>query len=73
MNGESGWQLDTSLDVRVFAFAALIAVASAVLIGLIPALQATGGNLNDHIKDGQHARPSHSCARFCRAACWHRR
>jgi predicted permease len=31
-----------------------------VLIGLIPALQATGGNLHDHIKDGQHTRPSHT-------------
>ena len=60
INGESGWQLDTSLDARVFAFAALTAVASALLIGLIPALQATGGNLHDHIKDGQHARPSHT-------------
>ena len=57
VNGESGWQLDTSLDVRVFAFAALVALASAVLIGLVPALQATAGNVNDHIKDGQHARP----------------
>jgi putative ABC transport system permease protein len=64
MNGESGWQLDTSLDVRVFAFAALVALASAVLIGLIPALQATGGNLNDHIKDRQHTRPSHTLRRI---------
>lgn len=64
VNGESGWQLDTSLDVRVFAFAALVALASAVLIGLIPALQATGGNLNDHIKDGQHTRPSHKLRRI---------
>jgi len=51
--------LDTSLDLRVFGFAALIAVASAVLIGLVPALQATAGNVNDHIKDGQHARQAH--------------
>ena len=64
VNGESGWQLDTSLDVRVFAFAALVALASALLIGLIPALQATGGNLNDHIKDGQHTRPSHTLRRI---------
>jgi predicted permease len=56
MSGNSGVQLDTSLDLRVFAFAAVIAVASAVLIGLVPALQATAGNVNDHIKDGQHAR-----------------
>lgn len=47
--------LDTSLDVRVFLFAALIAVAATVLIGLVPALQATGGELNEHMKEGQHA------------------
>ena len=56
MSGNSGVQLDTPLDLRVFGFAALIAVASALLIGLVPALQATAGNVNDHIKDGQHAR-----------------
>ena len=51
--------LDTSLDMRVFLFAALIAVTVAVLIGLVPALQATGGDLNDHIKEGQHASKTH--------------
>ena len=64
INGESGWQLDTALDVRVFAFAALVALASAVLIGLVPALQATGGNLNEHIKDGRQPRPSHTLRRI---------
>jgi predicted permease len=56
LSGDSGWQLDTSLDVRVLGFAAFIAVTSAVLIGLVPALEATAGNVNDQIKDGQHAR-----------------
>jgi predicted permease len=51
-----GVQLDTTLDGRVFAFAAGIAVVASLLIGLMPALQATAGNLNDHIKDGQHGR-----------------
>ncbi len=59
LSGDSGWRLDTSLDFRVLAFAACIAVISAVLIGLVPALQATAGNVNDHIKDGQHARQPH--------------
>jgi predicted permease len=54
----SEFQLDTSLDLRVFAFTTLIAMVSVLLIGLVPALQATAGNLNDHIKDGQHARPA---------------
>ncbi len=47
--------LDTSLDIRVFGFAALAAVAAAMLIGLVPALRATSGTLSEHIKDGQHA------------------
>jgi predicted permease len=47
-----GVQLDTSFDSRVFAFAAVVAVVSAVLIGLLPALGAT----EDHIKDAQQTR-----------------
>ncbi len=49
-------RIDTSIDLRVFGFAAIIAIVSTLLIGLIPALQATSGNLSDHIKDGRHAR-----------------
>lgn len=59
-NMDSKVQLDTALDIRVFAFAGLVAILSAVLIGLVPALQATAGNVSDHIKEGQyamHARP----------------
>jgi len=58
---ENNWtqlRLDTSLDLSVFVFAALIALVSSILIGLVPALQATAGNLNDHIKEGQQARPA---------------
>jgi putative ABC transport system permease protein len=58
-SGDSNLVLDTSLDLRVLVFAVLIALVSAVLIGLVPALQATAGNLNDHIKDGQYARQAH--------------
>jgi len=47
--------LDTTLDLRVFLFAALITGTATLLIGLIPALRATSGNLNDHMKDGSHA------------------
>jgi predicted permease len=46
--------LDTSLDLRVFLFAALIAVVAAVLIGLMPALRATSATLSDQIKNGTH-------------------
>jgi predicted permease len=55
-SGDRGWLLDTSLDMRVLCFAACVAVISAVLIGLVPALEATAGNVHDQIKDGQHAR-----------------
>jgi predicted permease len=50
-----GMVLDYPLDLRVFGFAALIAVTAAVLIGLLPALRATSGDLNEQIKEGQHA------------------
>ena len=56
LSSDSGQVLDTSLDVRVLCFAACVAVISAVLIGLVPALEATAGNVHDQIKDGQHAR-----------------
>src|ERR1700691_4905956 len=49
-------RIDTSLDLRVFGFAAIIAIVSTLLIGRLPALQATSGNLSYHIKDGRHAR-----------------
>ena len=64
LSGDSGWLLDTSLDIRVLCFAACVAVISAVLIGLVPALEATAGNvnyqINDQIKHGQHARQHRS-------------
>jgi predicted permease len=59
-----GVQLDTSLDARVFAFAAIAAVVSALLIGLLPAFGATAGDLNDHIKDAQHTRQPHERLRI---------
>jgi predicted permease len=62
VSGDSGTQLDTSFDVRVFGFAAMIAVIAAVLIGLVPALQATAGNANEHLKEGQHARRTQAAA-----------
>jgi predicted permease len=63
-SGPQGMYLDTSLDIRVFAFAALVAAVSGILIGLAPALQATSGNLSDHIKEGQHATQAHERRRI---------
>ncbi|WP_109485867.1 ABC transporter permease [Occallatibacter savannae] len=51
--------LDTSLDMRVLAFVALIAILSTLLVGLVPALRATSKGLNEQIKSGTqsvHAR-----------------
>ena len=53
LGGQFETQVDTSLDVRVFAFAALTAILSTLLVGLLPALQATSGSLSEHIKEGQ--------------------
>ena len=54
-SGERAVQLDTSLEFRVLAFGALTAMLSTLAIGLIPALQSTGRNVSDQIKEGQHA------------------
>jgi len=60
----TGVYLDTNLDLRAFGFAALIAVAATILIGLLPALQATTGNLSDQIKEGQYASLAHQRQRI---------
>jgi predicted permease len=48
-----GTVIDTSIDLPVFAFSALLA---AMLIGILPALRATSGDLNEHLKLGANAR-----------------
>jgi len=47
--------LDVSLDLHVFLFVAISAVAATLLVGLIPALRATGSSLNEQIKNSSHA------------------
>ena len=54
LGSQSETHVDTSLDLRVFAFAALAAIVAALLIGLLPALRATSGNLSEQMKHGQH-------------------
>ena len=54
LSGEFDAHLDTSLDIRVFAFAALAAVLATLTIGLVPALRASSSELNEQIKSGQH-------------------
>ncbi|MFT4112537.1 ADOP family duplicated permease [Silvibacterium sp.] len=47
-----GVHLDASLDWRVAAFAVGCALVSTLLVGLLPAFQATAGDLMQHMKDG---------------------
>ena len=64
LGGEGETHVDTSLDIRVFAFAALASIVAALLVGLIPALQATSGSLNERIKSGQHTTQAHERRRI---------
>jgi len=54
-----GATLDTTLDLRVFAFVAFTAILATLLIGLLPALRATSKNLNEQIKSGSHTASAH--------------
>ena len=54
LGGDFDKYVDTSLDLRVFAFAALAALGAALVIGLVPALRATSSDLNEQMKTGQH-------------------
>jgi predicted permease len=64
LGGQRDIHVDTSLDIRVFAFAAVAAIVAALLVGLTPALQATSGSLNDQIKSGQHTTQAHERRRI---------
>jgi len=64
LGNQQGVTLDTSLDFRVYAFAALLTGFTAVLIGLVPALRATSGDLNEQIKNGAYARSSQKRQHF---------
>ncbi len=59
LSGQEGAYLDTSLDVRVFAFAAAAAILATLLFALMPAVKATSRGLMDRMKDGQHATLTH--------------
>jgi predicted permease len=62
--GQGEMYVDTSLDIRVFAFAALASIVAALLVGLVPALQATSSSLNEQIKSGQHTTHAHERRRI---------
>jgi len=52
LGNQQGAVIDTSLDFRVYLFAALLTALTSVLIGLVPAFRATSGDLNEQIKNG---------------------
>lgn len=64
LGGQFETHIDTSLDIRLFGFAALAAIVAALVVGLIPALQATAGNLSEQIKQGQHSTQAHERQRI---------
>lgn len=43
---------ETRLDVSVILFSVLLSVITGILFGLVPALQATAGNLHETLKEG---------------------
>jgi predicted permease len=64
LSGAREGHLDTSLDIRVFGFASLVAMVATLLIGLVPALRATSNELHEQIKSGQHATQAHEHGRW---------
>jgi len=59
LGGRTDTYLDTSLDWRVFAFAAAASVLATLLFALVPAIKATSRSLMDRMKDGQHSTLTH--------------
>ena len=64
LGGQAEINVDTSLDTRVFAFAALVSLVATLLVGLVPALQATSSGLNEQMKQGQHTTQAHERQRI---------
>jgi predicted permease len=56
--------IDTSMDIRIFAFVALTAIVATLFIGFIPAWRATSKNLNEQIKGGSHTLSAHERTRL---------
>jgi predicted permease len=64
LSGAPEAHLDTSIDIRLFGFAALAVVVATLLIGLVPALRATSSELQEQIKTGQHTTQAHERNRW---------
>jgi predicted permease len=60
--GDVPFNFDINLDTRVFVYLAGIALTTGILVGLVPALRSSGGNLNDTLREGGRA-PSGSGGR----------
>jgi predicted permease len=64
LSGQRDTFLDISVDARVFAFAALAAAVSTLLVGLLPAVQATAKGLSEQIRSGSHTIQAHERRRW---------
>jgi predicted permease len=65
--GQATVVLDLPLDIRVLAFTAVVAVVTALLFGLAPALRATRIDLNAHFQSGSRTLGAHSRSRVAQA------
>ena len=64
LGGQVEAYVDTRLDIRLFAFAALVSLVATLLVGLVPAWQATSKGLSEQIKQGQHTTQAHERRRI---------
>lgn len=55
--------VDTAPDIRGFGFAALLTIVATLLIGLLPALRATGSSLAERMKLGGQTKPGQGFGR----------
>lgn len=56
--GDLPFRFDFSLDWRVFAYVAAIAIATGIIVGLMPSLRASRTNVNDALREGGRSNSS---------------
>src|ERR1044072_9611939 len=65
--GPGPMPIDVPLDGRVFAFAFLVSILTALIFGTAPALRATRVDLSIGLKDGRSAADAHARSPLSRA------
>ena len=61
---------EVRLDLRVLGFTALLSAATAILCGLLPALEATRGGASEALKEGGRSDPLAGVSADCSALSW---